>query len=553
MSTTRRMKWKDFRFHFFDRNPQLFAAFELSLEELQTMVFDFSNKNKYDLTQHALNELRNLLSAYLMARDNSLRVPSATMAIFLPSERGFDAVLTRQLERLKAHAARGISNSDQEFVKEVVSALGGLSLASLKSRSYFDRDGENSVSTLVAGYLNGSIQDAAARRLDDVALEGADHIRDLCKALIEKAFYSTALGQANDLEKLARMSILNMSDVVLNAAVRALTDCLLHNCIHGHAGTHLAGRLLEALFRIMHARLASSLGLDMTTVSFSIGPFVSPTERSSFAAINIGMVNRIAELSRSGQHEAASRLMSLYEELHDRAWLDFAELGIEAIKKNSFLLHYINSSVEETVKAHFWLLQALDLPPIEEGGWEAASAQDRRDRFRDELKNKIEWETTGTYSRIVRAMFQHKQLSYLDDTITMQCLFAFWAMRAHMEEVAAAASNRVFKACEQLQDPQYNDIYASARLAIHIAQIGTYAIAVEDQQIRKLATEQYSTLRRTFRERYANTHFVGDFESAERELLEDGRKGPFFDDHEREFFSTVTPEQIQTFFSNLEP
>ena len=117
MSTARRMKWKDFRFHFFDRNPQLFAAFELSLEELQTMVFDFSNRKKYDLTQHALNELRNLLAAYLIARDNSLRVPSATMAIFLPSERRFDAVLTRQLERLKAHAARGISNSDQEFVK----------------------------------------------------------------------------------------------------------------------------------------------------------------------------------------------------------------------------------------------------------------------------------------------------------------------------------------------------------------------------------------------------------------------------------------------------
>src|SRR6266481_4161611 len=215
------MKWKDFRFHFFDRNPQLFSAFELSLEELQTMVFDFSERKKYDLTQHALHELRNLLSAYLVARNNSLRVPSSTMTIFLPSEMGFDAVLTRQLERLKAHAARGISNLDQEFVKEVVSTLGGLSLASLKSRSYFDRTGENSVTTVVAGYLSGSIQDAAARRLDDVALEGAEHLGDLCKALIEESLYSTALNQTNDLEKLAMVCILNMSDVALSAAVRA--------------------------------------------------------------------------------------------------------------------------------------------------------------------------------------------------------------------------------------------------------------------------------------------------------------------------------------------
>src|ERR1700682_2157034 len=229
--------------------------------------------------------------------------------------------------------------------------LGGLSLASLKSRSYFDRAGENSVTTVVGGYLSGSIQDAAARRLDDVALEGADHLRDLCKGLIEKALYSAALGEVNDVEKLAMVGILNMSDVVLNAATRALSDCLLHNCVHGHPGTHLSRHLLESLFRITRARLASPLGLDMTRVSFSIGPFVSPTERSSFAAINIGMANGIAELSRSGQREPATRLMSLYEELHERAWLDFAELGIEAVKKNSFLLDYINSSIEETVRA----------------------------------------------------------------------------------------------------------------------------------------------------------------------------------------------------------
>ncbi|VVB53008.1 Uncharacterised protein [uncultured archaeon] len=553
MSAARQMRWKDFRFHFFDRNPQLFAAFELSLEELQTMVFDFSNRKKYDLSQHALNELHKLLSAYIIARSDSLRIPSATMAVFLPSERRFDSVLTRQLERLKAHATRGVSNSDQEFVKEVVSTLGGLSLTSLKSRSYFDRAGENSVATLIAGYLNGSIQEAAVRKLDDVALDGADHLRDLCKALIENALYSAAIGVANDLEKLATMSILSTNDIVLNAAVRALADCLLHNCIHGHAGTHVGTHLLESLFRITGERLASPLSLDMTKVSYSIGPFVSPTEHSSFAAINIGMVNGIAEFSRSGQHEDATRLMSLYEELHKRSWLDFAELGIEAVKKNSFLLHYINSSIEETVKAHFWLLHALkDLPRIEERGPGTVSAQYYRDRFRDELESKIRWETTGVYSRIIPAMFEHKQLSYLNDTVEMQVLFAFWAMRAHVENVAGEASSRIFKACERLQDPQYKDFYGSARLAIHIAQIGIYAIAVDDQQIYKTATEQYSTLRRTFLERYPDTRFVGDFESAKRELLEDRWRGPHFDEHEREFFSTVAPEQIENFFSNLE-
>ncbi len=555
MTAARKMKWKDYRFHFFDRNPQIFAAFEVSLEELQAMVFDFSERKKYNLTRHALSEIRNLLSAYLVARDNSLRVPTSSMAMFFPSETGFDAVLTRQLERLKAHAAQGISSSDQEFVKQVVSVLADLSIASLRSRSYFAEHGENSVTTFVSAYLNGSIQDAAMRRLDDVALEGADHLRDLCKALIEKTLYISALTQVSNLEQLATISILNRNDVVLSVAVRSLSDCLLHNCIHGHPGTHVTSHLLESLIRITNARLASPLGLESTKVSYSIGPFISPTERSSFAAINVAMANGIIELTRSDQHETLGRLRSLYEELHDRAWLDFAELGIEAVKRNSFLLHYINSTIEETVRVNFQLVNALDhLARTEERGWEAAREQDFRDRFREEIRGKIPKETTGIYSRIIPAMFEHQQLTYLDDTIKTQCLFAFWAMRVHMEDVALEAVERIFRACTQLQDPQYRNVYASARLAKHIAQIGIYAIASDAQPIFRTATERYATLRRTFRERYPDHHFVGDFESAERELLEErqARLLVMIDPQDREFFSTVTPEQIRTFFAALE-
>ena len=124
MTAARRTAWKDYKFQLFDRNPQLFAAFEVSLDELQTIVFDFSERKKYNLTRHALDELRKLLSAYLVARDNTLQVPSSTMAMFFPSEMRFDPLLTRQLERFNAHVARGISNSDQEFVEQVVSVLG---------------------------------------------------------------------------------------------------------------------------------------------------------------------------------------------------------------------------------------------------------------------------------------------------------------------------------------------------------------------------------------------------------------------------------------------
>ena len=59
-------------------------------------------------------------------------------------------------------------------------------------------------------------------------------------------------------------------------------------------------------------------------------------------------------------------------------------------------------------------------------------------------------------------------------------------------------------------------------------------------------------LRRTFRERYPDLRFVGDSESAERELLEEGRAGFPIDPLDREFFLNATPEQIRKFFAALQ-
>jgi hypothetical protein len=218
------------------------------------------------------------------------------------------------------------------------------------------------------------------------------------------------------------------------------------------------------------------------------------------------------------------------------------------------LLHYINSTVEETVRVNFQLVSALDLPQLEERNREAASEQHARDRFRDAIKNKIRWETTGIYSRIVPAMFENHQISFLDDTIRIQTMIAFWAMRFYDEEVALEATDRIFRACEQLQDPQYKDVYASARLAIHIAQIGIYASASNAEPIFRRAIERYATLRRAFRERYPDHRFVGDFESAEREVIEDARDNmrAMLDPLKHEFFSIVTPEQIRMFFAALD-
>ena len=489
------------------------------------------------------------MSEYLIARDRSLRIPSSRMGLFFPSETRFDPLLTQQLEQLKSHTGRGVANSDQELLKEVTGTLTDLSKESWRVRSYFPDHGSNPVSSFVAAYLWGAIKDAAARRLDDVALVGADQLRELCTGSIDRDLYLDATIQAQRLEELGMSGILALSDVVLNAAVRGLSDCLLHNCASGRPSTFITKHLLEELFRLSKLRLSSPLGLDMNKVAYSVGPFISVTERSSLAQTNIVVVNGIVELSRAENWEALGRLRSSYQELNDQLWQHLADLGVDSVKKNSFLTHYLNSSLEEIVRSHVWLYKATEkLPEIEAQDFESAREQHARVSFRKEIRDVISWQTTGVYSRIIPAMFEHKQLGYLDDTLELQSLFAFWSIDLDMESIAISASKRIVEACRQLLAI---DSYRSARESILIAQVGIYALARDAKRVFTEAMKQYRDVRAQFRERYPDLHFVGDFESAEDDLLE-GRASLPLDTHAQQFRSAVGREHIHLFFQLLD-
>jgi hypothetical protein len=524
------------------------------VEELQTIVFRFAELKRYDVVQHALSEIQELLSLYLLVRDRSLRVPGSSMGLFFPSEIRFDSVLTRQLERLKSQAARGIERSDQELIKEVAAVLAELSRVSLGVHSYFAEHGENPVTGFISAYLWGVIQDSAMRKLDDVPLEGADHLRDLCRNLIDHQFFLNALTQAQRLEELATISAANLNDIVLHAAVGGLSGCLLHSALHTYPGTHTTNDLIERLVRITKLRLASPLGLDMNTVSYSIGPFISPTEPSSLVAVNVQLANGIAQLSATedkANWDVLSRLRSSYEEVHDRLWLHLSEIGVESIKKNSFLTHYVNSSLEEIVRINVWLLAPTRMPKIEstEEDWKTAHEQYSRDSFMETVRRFLSWEITGVYSRMIPSMFEHKQLNYFDDTMEHQCVFAFWCIDVGMTEIATDACDRIFKACARLRGEEgVTDPYRSARTAIHIAEIGIYALARGAAAVADVAQQRYQELRSAFEDRYPKLRFVGDFESAETELTERGRRGLVFSVHDQTFFSAVTDDEIHMFF-----
>jgi hypothetical protein len=56
----------------------------------------------------------------------------------------------------------------------------------------------------------------------------------------------------------------------------------------------------------------------------------------------------------------------------------------------------------------------------------------------------------------------------------------------------------------------------------------------------------FQELRTTFRKNYADLRFVGDFESAEKELIEQDPHFAF-SSHDQAFYSAVTPAHIHEF------
>jgi len=117
-----------------------------------------------------------------------------------------------------------------------------------------------------------------------------------------------------------------------------------------------------------------------------------------------------------------------------------------------------------------------------------------------------------------------------------------------MADNALSASKRIVDACKQLLA---TDAYRSARQSILIAEVGIYALAKGAKRVFTEAMKQYREMRTQFKERYPDLRFVGDFESAEDDLLE-GRTDLLLDSHRQKFRSTVRWEHIHLFFQLLD-
>ena len=238
--------------------------------------------------------------------------------------------------------------------------------------------------------------------------------------------------------------------------------------------------------------------------------------------------------------------------MHEHLWLSLADLGVAAVIKNSFLLHYVNSTIEQLIETHFWLLRAINVAEIAATDLESAREGSLRARFQEKLGEFISWETAGIYSRIIPAMFEHGNLNYLDDAIKGQCRFAYWGIDFGLLNVASDALRRVSKACDQLLVERATpNPYEAARKAIHIAEIGIYALTSNATEIVEMAVAKYKETRVRFSELHPDLSFAGDFDSHERDLIEQ-RRFTILEPVYSQFYSRVRRQDKRGFFEALE-
>lgn len=543
-------EWNRLKCAVLDQNPGLFAAFELSLTELHTIVFTFSEKRKHDLTQHALSVIEQLLQRYLLMRNGALRIPNSVSAMFQAGDMTFDPLLTRQLEQLNSHGRRALASGEQELLKQVMSTLSNLMIFSVSVEPAASVPGESSVASFVAAYHWGLLKDAALKRQDDVALEGADQMLTLARTLIGKSSVVTASSVVQNLESAALISILSANDVVLGSQVRVLSLLLRSNASSQHPTSHLTRDILRSLEKIVLGKLEQGIGLDYPQVNFSLGPFLSVTENSSLAHTMIAIANATAQALHEKNYDRANRLMSAYGELNDTLWKYFTDIGVAAARRETFLPQFIYVSVHEILKVHFWLVTFLSKVEVEESNIETARMSYRVRDFQEKLEDYINWQTIGIFSRIVPVAIENNK-KFLDEILDTLFDATMLATEATME-LAVAIQEQIARICEKLMDKQF--MYEGPRKSVYIAKIGAFAAAHGNEYVQAASVNTYTTLLRQWLDMYPEQpDFVGSFGSSERELLEEIRNPSFvLNEAERRWAEAVQAKHIRVFFMKVE-
>jgi hypothetical protein len=473
----------------YERYPALLNPLRQSLQELQSMARTYSVSQKYDLTAECLNSLTVLIMRYLNLRDGNLQMSNSMTAMLGLAGMNFDALLTQQMEELLALHRSAISKGDVQLSQQVISTLGTIGEYSVDKRAANAPAGENPITAFIVGYIIGPVETGALRGLDDVSMSGSRALASIAKKLVARQLYLTAQTTVDNVQKLARIGIVQRKAHVSGEAVKGIAEVLATAVANAIVGSHTIKHCFDALSALAIAEVGfPQAPNDHLSLKYAIGSFLDIGESTAIPNLLKMAINLMVSGEKERDFRKASKYRMVIEELTSDFWRDMAEIGAAAAKTESFALYYVNANIGEIARDVLWLIKHLRREQIEPVDETTAQEAWERELFSKELLKELDWLIGSTYWRIFDALPAAVKTHLVWDFFSTLSDIGIRALEIEIDSIADTAIQQLASlATKSIDKPIEANIFAPADIAVYIARIGITALKNEKEATAKKA------------------------------------------------------------------
>jgi hypothetical protein len=465
--------------------------------QLQSIARTYATSQKYDITFQALRSISDLTARYLILRNGNLVMPTSLSGLLGNFAPPHDAFLTEQLESFATLHKTAVKVGDIELSRQIIEAMLSLSLRGLNIQTLSQVPGENSVSNLVLGYLQGAVEQGTVQNLDDIALNGCRAMGSIGKAATQMKLYLNNHLVVGGLEKIASLGVIQRKAHVTREALTAIGELTWVAIRVGLRDTHTIGNALETEKRIAMLEVSiPNQGLAGSLyVQSALGPFLDPASETAVARLEALAIQCLVASQREGEPSQPRDAASVIEELNDRLWLQFAEIGVAAAKTESFALHFINANVSEIANQQLKLIEYLREHEI------SGLDQWQKQRFLKQLIHDFQWLVSGVHWRIYDAFTSPIKTHVVWEFFTSLSQLGIRCVEIGLTGEANGVIANLGSMAKKALSVQIDHGYGPPRIAEHIARIGIIAQKLDREEILRSALSTLREFQKAYAER----------------------------------------------------
>jgi hypothetical protein len=451
------------------RRSHVLDGFRETLVQLMGILRTFATSKNYDVTFHALQAISDLIARYLTQRSGSIIMPTSVTSMLGDLAPPHDSFLIEQMEAISALHKTAIKSEDVELSREIIQFLQFLGLHSLDVRTLAELPGENDITNLFVGYLQGATEDGAVQALYDVALNGCRALGSIGTAATARRLYLTNHIIVGGLEKIAYMGVVQRKPYVVGAAMRSIAETAAVCVQMSLGGTGILINALETQNRvaIQEASLPADWLAGSLDIQTALGPFLGIGNTTSLERLEALAAQRF-ELAYNDEEKIQDAAETV-EELNRPLPRMLSDLGVASARTKSFALHFINVSISAIANLQLNLYSRIsERPSAAANRWDKA-------RFEQHLLHDLEWLVSGVHSRIYDAFARPITLNIVWRFFKTLSQIGIRCVEMDLTEPALGVIQNLAHMAKTSLDVQFEDGFGPPRIAEYIARIGIIA------------------------------------------------------------------------------